>query len=364
MHFWDLAASCLKEDELLSRITDKLAGAKIKLEYRTVIGVPDRIDDVVEFINANYVGPDQAQGQRPNYSKALIAFYLHDAVSVLFHAKGAPERIIGIICGARTTLMVPAAATVGSLNVNFLCLATKLRSMHLAPYMISVLAKEAVERFGTTVAHYAIGRVIRAPNFSRKQLFHRPIHIRSLVAGGFFKDVDVKQYERIYNTFTRMRPVQHVHKWIDAELATELRSLSTVYSAAAYDVYEVLPFERILESPAFHTFVFRDEAGKLTDSFSFYRLDSVGSAGGYRTGHLYAVALSDTRNAHLVTVMETVAAHAMKFNIFDLLTLTDVLPVKDYGSLKCMKGGVSLGYTVFNMAMPAVEAKRNGLVTL
>ena len=355
------ASQILAAGELLSRIAAELDRSKIKLDYRTVIGVPEE-PAVLEFLNANYLESTQSRLQ---YSDSLVSFFLHDAVTVIFHAKGAPERIIGIICGARTTLF-GLAGGVPSLNVNFLCLTPKLRSMHLAPYMIGVLTKESVERFGICVAHYTIGGVIKAPNFGRKQIYHRPLHIRSLVAGGFF-DVDVKQYERVYNTFVRVRPVQHIHRVADeavAPLATEMRAVYAGYSAKAYDVYEIPPFERILTSPAFHTFLFRDDAGKLTDFLSLYRLDSRGARGSYRNGYLYALALSDTRNLYLGTVIETVASHSMKFNIFDMLTLADMLPVKDYGSLKFMKGTGSLGYYMFNMAMPAVENKRNGLVAV
>jgi len=371
MSFWErqplaVASSAVRQilpaDELLSRIAVELDRSKIKLDYRTVIGVPEE-PAVLEFINTNYLESAQARLQ---YSSSLVSFFLHDAITAIFHVKGAPERIIGIICGARTTLTVAGLGEVASLNVSFLCLTPKLRSMHLAPYMISVLTKECVERFNICVAHYTIGGVIKAPKFGRKQIYHRPLHIRSLVAGGFF-DVDVKQYERVYNTFARVRPVQHIHSIGDeavGPLATEMQNAHAVYSAKAYDVYEVPPFERILTSTAFHTFLFRDDAGKLTDFLTFYRLDSRGSRGSYRNGYLYASVISDTRNLYLGTIVETVASHSMKFNVFDLLTVADVLPVKDYGSLKFMKGTGSLNYYMFNMALPAVENKRNGLVAV
>jgi hypothetical protein len=173
------------------------------------------------------------------------------------------------------------------------------------------------------------------------------------------------------------RAAQHIHKWIDRELSIEMRELATTYYKTAYDIYEPLPVERILASPAFHTFIFRDPEGKLTDFVSFYRLDSVAAdveglregaappAGkGYRNGYLYAIALSDTRYSYIMTIMETVANQVLGLGILDLLTLSDILPVKDYGAFKFMRGTGALNYYAFNMVMPAIENRRNGLVTI
>jgi hypothetical protein len=367
------AKQILPADELLERITGELDMAKIKLDYRFVKGITEELDLILDFINANYVGSGE---RRLTYSRSLLSYFLHEAITVIFHMKGSPDRIIGIICGRRSVLEITGLGPTNSLDVNFLCLVPRLRSMHLAPYMISVLTKASVERFGVAVANYTIGSVIKAPNFGRKQMFHRPIQIKTLAASGFFS-VDVEKYTKTYNTFTQGRAAQHIHKWIDRELSIEMRELATAYYKTAYDIYEPLPVERILVSPAFHTFIFRDPDGKLTDFVSFYRLDSVAAdveglregaappvGKGYRNGYLYAIALSDTRNSYVMTIMETVANQVLGLGILDLLTLSDILPVKDYGGLKYMRGTGALNYYAFNMAMPPIENRRNGLVTI
>lgn len=367
------AKQILSADEVLEQITGELAGAKIKLDYRLVQGITEELDLILEFINANYVGSGE---RRLSYSRSLLSYFLHDSLTVVFHMKGYADRIIGIICGRRLVLEISGSDPTNSLDVNFLCLVPRLRSMHLAPYMISVLKKASVERFGIAVANYTIGGTIKAPNFGRKQMFHRPIQIKTLVAAGFFS-VDVEKYTKTYNTFTQGRAAQHIHKWIDRDLAIEMRELATTYYKTAYDIYEPLQVERILASPAFHTFIFRDPEGKLTDFVSFYRLDSVAAdveglregaappmGKGYRNGYLYAIALSDTRYSYIMTIMETVANQVLGLGILDLLTLSDILPVKDYGAFKFMRGTGVLNYYVGNMSIPAIENRRNGLVTI
>ena len=53
--------------------------------------------------------------------------------------------------------------------------------------------------------------------------------------------------------------------------------------------------------------------------------------------------------------------------MFDLITLTDIFPIKtkeDYLKMKFIEGSGSLNYYVFNMNVNKIDNMKNGLVTI
>lgn len=354
----------LAANDLLAKIETELAASKLKLEYRIV---NEQDDDfrakLLTFINMNYVGSSKS---RLVYSDELFSYYLRGSLLLQFHPKGQPDKIIGLISGRPRALEIYGKG-ISAIDVNFLCLSPGLRSMHLAPYMIGVLTKESVARLGISLATYTVSNAINSPNFSTKKAIHRPVHIRSLVAGGFFA-VDIQEYERKYNTFRRVVEVKHLHKIIDVEFTAALEKQLLAYSRKTYDAFDyksVADLTEILASPAFHSFAFYQE-GQLTDFLCFYRLDSQNlmTERSYRNGHLYISIFSDTRHSHVTALFDTVASHALKYNLLDLLTATDSMPIADLGSARFLRGTGVLNYYLFNMTTLPVEPRRNGLVTI
>jgi len=215
MSFWevqpvavgDKVSQILSAEDLLTKINGEIDAAKIKLEYRTFLDTqinPEFRTKILEFINMNYVGSERI---KLIYDDTLFSYYLKETLLIQFHPKGNPDKIVGIIIGKKKQLHI--GDTIAKIiEVNFLCLSSKLRSMHLAPYMIGVLTRESVVQLGISVAYYTIGETIKSPSFGRKQMYHRPVNINNLVLGGFF-NVPVKQYERLYNTFGSLRSLKY-----------------------------------------------------------------------------------------------------------------------------------------------------------
>jgi len=374
MSFWSNQPVALKKTgtpeqilvaaDLLAKIETELEASKLKLEYRIV---NEQNDDfratLLRFINMNYVVGSKS---RLVYNDALFSYYLRGSLLIQFHPKGQPEKIIGFIAGRPRALEIHGKG-ISAIDVNFLCLSPGLRSMHLAPYMIGVLTKESVVRLGISLATYTVSSPIGCPHFGTKKMIHRPVHIRSLVGGGFF-DVDIQEYERKYNTFRKVLEVKHLHKIDDPDFVAALEKQLLAYSRATYDAFDyksVADLTEILASPAFHSFAFYTD-GRLTDFLSFYRLDSqnITTERSYRNGYLYIAMLSDTRHSHVSALFDTVASHSLKYNLLDLLTATDSLPIADLGSARFIRGSGILNYYLFNMATLAVEPRRNGLVTI
>ena len=376
MSFWEAqpvalgttVSQILSAEDLLTKINGEIDAAKIKLEYRSFLGT--QIDaefraKILGFINENYVGSERI---KLIYDDVLFSYYLKDTLLLQFHPKGNPDKIVGIITGKKKNLHIDATV-VNMIEVNFLCLSSKLRSMHLAPYMIGVLTRESVVQLGISVAYYTIGETIKSPSFGKKQMFHRPVNISNLVEGGFF-NVPVKQYERLYNTFGSLRTVKYSSGVTNLDLSKDLEGKLAEYSKKTYSVYDykdAAAISNILMSTAFHNFEFYDGSGGLTDFISLYRLDSHNQTNGrfYKNGYLFLIYLSSEDPKYIYGVMEAVTAYCLKHNIVDVITLTDIFPVDNYHTqLKFVPGSGFLSYYIFNMNMVSVKNTKNGLITI
>jgi len=376
MSFWEAqpvavgeaVSQILSAEDLLTKINSEIDAAKIKLEYRSFLDT--QIDaefrsKILEFINMNYVGSERI---KLIYDDVLFSYYLKDTLLIQFHPKGNPDKIVGIITGKKKNLHI-GETIANMIEVNFLCLSSKLRSMHLAPYMIGVLTRESVVQLGISVAYYTIGETIKSPSFGKKQMYHRPVNISNLVEGGFF-NVPVKQYERLYNTFGPLRQIKYSSGVANPDLAKLLEGKLSDYCKKTYSVYDykdAAAISNILMSSAFHNFEFYEDSNSLTDFISLYRLDSHNQTNGrfYKNGYLFLIYLSDDDPKYIYGIMETIAAYCLKNNIVDVITLTDIFPVDNYHTqLKFMPGTGFLSYYIFNMNMVAVKNTKNGLITI
>jgi hypothetical protein len=300
MSFWeaqpvavgDAVSQILSAEDLLAKINAEIDAAKIKLEYRSFLDTqidPEFRSKILEFINMNYVGSERI---KLIYDDVLFSYYLKDTLLIQFHPKGNPDKIVGIITGKKKNLHI-GETVANMIEVNFLCLSSKLRSMHLAPYMIGVLTRESVVQLGISVAYYTIGETIKSPSFGKKQMYHRPVNINNLVLGGFF-NVPVKQYERLYNTFGSLRQVKYSSGIDNPDLAKLLEGKLADYCKKTYSVYDykdATAISNILMSTAFHNFEFYGDNDELTDFISLYRLDSHNQTNGryYKNGYLFLI---------------------------------------------------------------------------
>lgn len=378
----------LSAEDLLSKINSELDASKIKLEYNSFKG-----DDIIQnnnfrskilkFINENYVN---SQNLCLIYSDDLFKYYLHDSILIQFYPKGYPEKIVGIIVGKKKQLYIKNIVS-DIIEVDFLCLLEKLRSMHLAPYMIGVLTKETVIQLGISTAYYTIGDNIKSQSFGKKQMFHKPIQIKNLILANFFTNASIKndqiKYEKYFNNYKRNTQMKlvYINKYTSSDvsdkLVNEIHDLLFEYSKKTYDIFDYKSKESIsliLKNPFFHNFLFyKDDI--LCDFVSIYRLDSHNkiNAHYYKNGYIYLLALQDTSITYIDNLMDSISAYCydIKTNemieTIDMITLTDIFPVKtkkDYETMKFVEGSGILSYYAFNYNIHPIDNRKNGLFTI
>jgi hypothetical protein len=396
MSFWktqpvsvstDTIKPILSAEELLNKINNELDASKIKLEY--IVHKGDDINNqsefrsnILKFINNNYVNN---KNLALIYSDDLFKYYIHDSLVIQFHPKGSPEKIIGIIVGKKKKLFIQKKSNEPSdiIEVDFLCLLDKLRSMHLAPYMIGVLTKETVIQYGISTAYYTISDNIKSANFGKKQMFHKPINIKELILAKFFTGSSIEndqiKYERFFNAFsiTNLKKVEYMNSIEEPSnsIIDEIHDLLFEYSKKTYDIFDYKSKETIsmiLKNSIFHNFLFYED-NKLCDFISIYRLDSHNKINShfYKNGYLYLIALKESSLTHINNLMESIASYCFIYKstkeTIDIITLTDIFPIRskaDYANMKFVEGSASLNYYIFNMNVNPIDNKKNGLFTV
>ena len=265
MSFWqsqpvkvsnDNIKQILSHTELLDKINGDIEKCKIKLDYNSYKGddllsapLTELRSNILKFINNNYVNSDNLC---LIYSDELFSYYLHDSIVIQFYPKGSPEKIIGIIVGKKKKLFLGTKDEPSDIiEVDFLCLLEKLRSMHLAPYMIGILTKETVLQFNIATAYYTISDSIKSVSFGKKQLFHKPIQVENLMLANFFTDATVKndkvKYERFFNSYRKVRKLTYINNEQNPseELIATIHDLVLEYSKKTYDIFDYKSKESI-----------------------------------------------------------------------------------------------------------------------
>lgn len=82
-----------------------------------------------------------------------------------------------------------------ALEVNFLCMTPALRKLNIAPFMITSLKKEMVERYNMGIAHYTVAREIGIPYFSHKNYYKRIINVDTLIKYNYIDSVNMMNYK-------------------------------------------------------------------------------------------------------------------------------------------------------------------------
>jgi hypothetical protein len=357
--------------EMFTKVNSEIEASRFKLDYKVFYG--ENMDTEIRhtmlaFINNNYIRSDT---MKLVYTEEILSYYLVNSILIQFHPKGNPHIIAGIIIGKFSELYVDGK-DLEAIEVNFLVLNDKLRTMHITPYMKAVLTRESIIRYkerNFCVAYYTVGADIKCPSYGKKQLFHRPVNIRNLVRGGFLSE-PVQQHVSIYNSFTGLLPMKYSCGSPNPELAKELEAKLYEYSKKTYTIFDKKTYadiSRILENKSFHNFEFRDGSGNLTDFINLYNIDIYNDATrmAFKDGRIYVIFLSNNEPEHVYQIMETIAAYCYRENITDIFSICDILHIGEYhAQLKFIPGGGFLNYYMFNINMIPIENHRNGLMTI
>jgi hypothetical protein len=202
----------LSNEEALIKINSELEASRLKLEYVVYEGSDlstTLIKEVLEFINENYL---RSGNVRTIYSESILRHYVKNSILLYFHSRG---KLVGMIIGKRKNLHIYDKVYNIS-EANFLCLTPKLRSLHLAPYIIGVLVRESVLKLNTSMAYYTIYAPIKSKPFGTKSFFYRKIK------------------SKVGNTI----PLKYTSGVADPLFAAELEQKLLTYAKETYSVYD------------------------------------------------------------------------------------------------------------------------------
>jgi hypothetical protein len=128
----------------------------------------------------------------------------------------------------------------------------------------------------------------------------------------------------------------------------------------------------MLQNPCFHLFILQDpdqdqDPGKM-DAICYFDIsvkDKVTTTIS-RDGYLYWYFVSSMTKEHVHNVLEYTNKYIFEHKIFDVITICDPFGFspKKYEIMKFTKGTGFLNYFVYNLSIPEIDPKRNGLFTI
>jgi hypothetical protein len=376
MSFWTAQPTTAKEggfyqnlpdQDALDKINKELDAAKIKLDYTAIEGVdatPEKRKEILTFINQNYLNTEYS---RVEYDSSILDYYLRDSLILIFHPKGRGDMMVGLIIARRKNLQI--YDTISNISeASFLCLVSKLRSLHLAPYIIGVLVRESVLKLDNSRAYYTISSPIKSPSFGRKYVYYRPVNVDTAIKINMLPpNVNIKLLKNKYNNMTDILPLKYISGKEDKELASTLQEKILDYSKKTYNIFDHKPkedIEAILRCPAFHTFLFYNTA-EIADIIVISEVKVFLHSGeSYKKGYIYVNVFSDYSTKHIRRIIDSVAAYCLKHKILDNIAVIDNFPIDNYDDVNFFKVEASLGYYIYNMNTSPIDNKKNGIVMI
>uniref|UniRef100_A0A6C0H6G7 glycylpeptide N-tetradecanoyltransferase n=1 Tax=viral metagenome TaxID=1070528 RepID=A0A6C0H6G7_9ZZZZ len=376
-------------EELVKMVSDEITNSKIQLDYQLINMCDTELQPIIEFINKNYMNNNS--DHMLSYNTDMIKFFLGDPKNSLVLAfyprtsNNSNKKIVGVVCGSKHKLCIRGkdSDSFECMDINFLCVAKQLRKIHVSSYIINIITRECVERFGVICAGYTTGVTLKIPHFSKKWYYHRLINIDKTIQTQLFsEEFDSEVIRKVYNTFNYQTVFKRQHaleyhgrangtapNCFIQKLASITQALQN-YCHTNYDVYfekTLTEIQKIFDNPNFHVFlVMRDN--QITDFVSLFNIDTMCLDNGEtcRNGYLYYYYFSNDSLDHKQNVLEMIAEYCYQHNIFDLLTVCDPFGVSshEYKTIKFLRGTGSLNYYMYNMKMHKILNENNGLVTI
>jgi hypothetical protein len=255
--------------------------------------------------------------------------------------------------------------------------------------MINVITKECMLQYDKTVpcAVYTINKRLKVDCFCKKIYYHRPLQIENMLSSEMLdvngddtiqRDQKIKLLEKLYNSFSYSKDFL---KQINLEYYTIIQPNKDIvdlihdnllnYNQNNHDIFEYKPKQdivKILENPIFHKFIIKNQAGYITDFICLYNLDTfnIKTKNTSRNGHFYSMFLHDNSPTYMSYILETISKYCYDNNVFDVLTIMNVLNIKaeEYKLYKLLPGSASLYYYTYNIEIPNINPHKNGLVTI
>jgi len=188
---------------------------------------------------------------------------------------GKKNQLFGFITGIPVDMVV-RGKKLKMAEINFLCVHKKLRTKKLAPVLIQEVTRR-VNRKDIWQAVYTAGIVIPVP-FAKTTYWHRNLNPKKLIDVGFSslpQNTTMARYQKLLRLPEQPSlPVREMQEKdltvVHPMLLEYLNQFDTHFHFSMEELrHFLLPRNGVIEA-----FVIEDEAGKITDFFSFYALPS------------------------------------------------------------------------------------------
>ncbi len=265
------------DEENLKISTQLIENNNFKFDYKILD--ESYINDIVEFINKNYLDRDDVTSIV--YTQELIKYYLHDAIPIFFYTKKNSEKPIALIIG-KFTHMNAFNHNYNSIDGNFFCIIPQLRKLKLPKLFKSTLIIESIKKYNhIDLSHYTTNYEINVTPICKKTYVNRCINFDQFKKLGMVDDKN-KQilYKRMYEKYVYPESFKEliISDKINIDQIDDITNKLNSYNKQHFDIYENITSDHIIQLnkyDVFIKFVITDTNNNICAFIVFYRLDTL-----------------------------------------------------------------------------------------
>lgn len=394
--FWKsqpLDVNCTKESKIVSdrtslmlQINKNIKEFNYSLRHEELDLEDDIIlESVTDFINDCY--EKDSDSTHLIYKKEVVKFFAsNNYIALGFYPKKC-NKMIGFVIGSKQKLCyngngngnLDDVKKYNTVEVNFLSLKKVFHNMHMSSYMIAVLSKLCIEKFDTECAVYTTSQWLNGKYYTQKNYYHRLLSVEKIYKKSVFTDNRIKVVKNICNSFNytylfdrELHYYNVKHNKLDDENVIDLVLLNL---NGFYKKNNILYLEKtkedmldIIQNPYFHIFILRNKETNEMDAICYFNIDVNNKRTTTLTkdGYLYWYFFTSMKKKHVHNILEYINEYIYKNGIFDIITVCDPFGFdeKMYTLMKFTKGKGLLNYFAYNLSIPTIEPKKNGLFTI
>ncbi|KAL0246789.1 hypothetical protein GEMRC1_007996 [Eukaryota sp. GEM-RC1] len=234
---------------------------------------------IYELLSHHYVEDDDSMF-RFDYSSEFISWALTPPGYIKeYHIgiRSSTGALLAFISGVPQKLIV-RDNEIESVDINFLCVHSQLRSKRLAPVLIKEITRR-VNLNGVYFAAFTAGIALPTP-YSDAQYFHRPLNIPKLVEIDFLSlpAQKVSTMTKLYSHVPYLSDFKNIMREMEEKDVASVTEILNIY-LAKFVVHPVFTPEEVSHyflpiANVVSSFVFVDENDHVTDFISLYHLPS------------------------------------------------------------------------------------------
>jgi hypothetical protein len=376
----DIIEKIYSNDEILFKTNIEINENKFKLDYTVYDNVNANpteninYEKILNFINNNYVSSIDGTNKLL-YTIDLLKFYCRNSIIIEFYPPNT-KNIIGCIIGKKEQICLYSDIT-DIIEINFLCISSKLRKLNLGGYIINILVKEGIIHTNIGACYYTLSKQTNSKYYAKKKFYHRMININNLVNGKFINDenIDMYEYKKKFNKFLyknsfKNNKVCYINNNLDLNsdlnknLINELYTKLIDYNKKTYDIYEsinIVEFTETFKNNDFHHFIIKNNTDTIINYVCMYRLDNYNTETNFRytNGYLYYMFFDSS----ILDSLELIHEYIYTNKIFDLITFADIFNC-DLSLINITHGSGLLYYHCANIIVSKMDNCKIGLITI